>query len=311
MPRGPRVDAEGALYHVICRGVERRPIFRDDTDRSGFLARLERLVVEEGASLFAYVLLDNHVHLVLRREGRPLGQLMRRLLTGHSVSFNRRHRRAGHLFQNRYRAVLCEEDAYLLQLVRYVHLNPVRAKLVKDPSTYEWSSHRAYLRRRAPAWLRTEMVLEQLGGRAAYRRFISEGYREGKRGDLCGVDGGGKGTEEEGVRRLWLGSQVLGGERFARSLARRQRGHEGEREMRRGRAEELPGLMGRVAKRFGVPEERLRGRGRSAVVSRARRALVRAAVVERGIRPVDVSRALGISTASVSAHLRAIEEHGV
>jgi len=89
MPRGPRLDIEGGLYHVIARGVERRPIFRDDTDREGFLRRLETVAGEEGLQVFAYVLLDNHVHLVVRRGAVALGQCMRRLLTGHSVAFNR------------------------------------------------------------------------------------------------------------------------------------------------------------------------------------------------------------------------------
>ena len=135
MPRGPRLDIEGGLYHVIARGVERLPIFRDDADRQSLLRRLETVAGEEGLQAFAYVLLDNHVHLVVRRGAIALGQCMRRLLTGHSVVFNRRHRRRGHLFQNRYHAVLCEADNYLLQLVRYVHRNPVRAGVVFDPGS--------------------------------------------------------------------------------------------------------------------------------------------------------------------------------
>ena len=145
MPRGPRIDVEGGLYHVIARGVERRAVFRDDQDRNGFVERLSALVEEESIDLFAYVLLDNHFHLVARRQQSPLAQFMRRLLTGHTVTFNRRHRRAGHLFQNRYKSVLCDEDSYLLQLVRYVHLNPVRARIVADPADYRWSSHAIYL----------------------------------------------------------------------------------------------------------------------------------------------------------------------
>src|SRR3972149_10674247 len=118
MPRGPRLDVEGALYHVIARGVERRAIFGDDRDRQGFVARMSALVEDESIELLAYLLLDNHFHLVLRRHERPLAQFMRRLLTGHTVTFNRRHRRVGHLFQNRYKSVLCDEDRYLVQLVR-------------------------------------------------------------------------------------------------------------------------------------------------------------------------------------------------
>jgi REP element-mobilizing transposase RayT len=294
---------------VIARGVERRAIFRDDRDRSRFVERLSVLVGEESVELFAYVLLDNHFHLVLRRHQTPLGQFMRRLLTGHTVTFNRRHRRVGHLFENRYKSVLCKEDSYLLQLVRYVHLNPVRARIVADPADYRWSSHGDYLRRRSATWLSTAEVLEQLGGRAAYRRFIADGQREGKRPDLCGVAIKTKadGEEAEGQSRLWLGSQVLGDERFARSMAKAARRREAEREMENGRAEDLPRLAEQVATRCRVAVRSLSGPGRSPAVSAARRELIRVAVCERRIRAVDVARFLRISTASVAAHLRVLE----
>ena len=174
----------------------------------------------------------------MRRHQTPLGQFMRRLLTGHTVTFNRRHRRVGHLFQNQYRSVLCKEDSYLLQLVRYVHLNPVRARIVTDPADYRWSSHGDYLRRRAVTWLSTAEVLEQLGGRAAYRRFIADGHGEGRRPDLCGVGIKSDTEEAEGQSRLWSGSQVLGDDRFARSMAKAARRREAQREVEKGQAED-------------------------------------------------------------------------
>ena len=311
MPRGPRIDVEGGLYHVIARGIERRAVFRDDQDRKGLIERLSVLVQEESIDLFAYVLLDNHFHLVARRQQSPLAQFMRRLLTGHTVTFNRRHRRAGHLFQNRYKSVLCDEDSYLLQLVRYVHLNPVRARIVADPADYRWSSHAAYLERRAPKWLNTREVLEQLGGRAAYRRFIAEGYGEGKRLDLCGVVAAGNVGDAEGQPRLRLGSQVLGDDRFARSMAKATRRREAEREMEKGRAEDLARLAEQVAARSRIRPQSLSRPGRPPAVSAARRELIRVAVCERRIRPADVARFLRISTASVSAHLRALERQNL
>ena len=304
MPRGPRIDVPEALYHVIARGVERRAIFRADRDREDFVGRVARLVGEEDITLFAYVLLDNHFHLVVRRGRRPLGQFMRRLLTGYSAAFNRRHRRAGHLFQNRYQAVLCDADEYLLTLVRYVHRNPVRAGRVAEPAAYRWSSAGAYRRGGAPAWLETATVLEMVGGRAGYRRFMQEGAQEGKRPELSGRM---TAAMEQEQSRPWLGGQVLGQERFAQRAVRQARQREAEQLMEAGRAEELPGLAAKVAKRLRLPVERLRGAGRAAAVSAARRELIRAAVLERGIRPVAVSRYLGISTAAVAQHLRACE----
>ena len=117
MPRVGRLDVQGGLYHVIGRGVERRKVFRSDKDCEDFEGRLAALVEPEEMTLFAYVLLVNHFHIVIRRDGaRPLGRFVGRVLTGYVGSFNLRYRRVGHLLQNRYKAILCENDAYLLQL---------------------------------------------------------------------------------------------------------------------------------------------------------------------------------------------------
>lgn len=131
MPRLARLDALGVLQHVIARGIGRREIFTDDKDRQSFLDRLGGILGETNTECFAWALIPNHFHLLVRTGLAPLSQVMRRLLTGHAVVFNRRHRRSGHLFQNRYKSVVCEEDPYLLELVRYIHLNPLRAGIVK------------------------------------------------------------------------------------------------------------------------------------------------------------------------------------
>jgi REP element-mobilizing transposase RayT len=134
MPRKARLDAPGALHHIIVRGIERRKIFRDDADRDDFLERLGDILQDSQARCFAWTLMPNHFHLLLRTGLAPVSDVMRRLLTGYAVSFNFRHRRSGHLFQNRFKSILCQEDAYLLELVRYIHLNPLRARLVADLS---------------------------------------------------------------------------------------------------------------------------------------------------------------------------------
>ena len=134
MPRKARIDAPGALHHIIVRGIERRRIFSDDQDRDNFVERLGDIVTETKTFCFAWALIPNHAHILLRTGQTPLATVMRRLLTGYAVSYNRRHRRHGHLFQNRYKSILCQEDTYLLELVRYIHLNPLRAKIVKSPN---------------------------------------------------------------------------------------------------------------------------------------------------------------------------------
>jgi putative transposase len=131
MPRKARIDAPGALHHIIVRGTERRRIFSDDQDRDNFIERLDDIVTETQSFCFAWALIPNHAHILLRTGRTPLATVMRRLLTGYAVSYNRRHRRHGHLFQNRYKSILCQEDIYLLELVCYIHLNPLHAKIVK------------------------------------------------------------------------------------------------------------------------------------------------------------------------------------
>jgi len=132
MPRQARIDAVGALHHIIIRGIERKRIFQDDLDRNDFVSRLAHILPETGTLCYAWALLPNHAHLLLRTGLAPIAEVMRRLLTGYAIRYNHRHRRHGHLFQNRYKSILCQEDVYLLELVRYIHLNPLRAKVVND-----------------------------------------------------------------------------------------------------------------------------------------------------------------------------------
>ena len=146
MPRGPRVDAPGAVHHVMIRGIERRRIFHDTEDYEDFLTRLDRLVPELGFLIFTWVLMPNHAHFALQTGPVPLPRLMARLGTGYAVMFNRRHQRVGHLLQNRYRSRLVEDDRDLLGLVRYIHGNPLRAGLVPSAealASYPWCGYGA------------------------------------------------------------------------------------------------------------------------------------------------------------------------
>ena len=154
MPRQSRLDAPGLLQHVMARGIERRDIFKDDKDRESFLDRLAIVLEETQTQCYAWALIPNHFHLFLRTGPTSLSKVMRRLMTGYAVTFNKRHKRSGHLFQNRYKSIICEEDPYLLELIRYIHLNPLRAKLVQDLKEldkYPWTGHSAILGHRQNA----------------------------------------------------------------------------------------------------------------------------------------------------------------
>jgi putative transposase len=183
MPRKSRLDIPGLLQHVIVRGTDRSDIFLDDEDRQQFMDRFGSLLVETGTDCFAWALIPNHFHLLLRCNHSNLSSLIRRLLTGYAVTFNRRHARSGHLFQNRYKSIVCEEEPYLLELIRYIHLNPLRAGLVKDLEElafYPWSGHAVLLGRKVLDGQTIDEILALFAksknkARRAYRQFLLDG----------------------------------------------------------------------------------------------------------------------------------------
>src|SRR5262245_2379405 len=146
MPRHPRVHAQGLLYHVMARGNDGRKVFLKDSDYEAFLDGLAVVRKRYPFYLYAYVLMSNHFHLLLEVQQASTGRVLQSLLTGYARRFNRTHRHRGHLFQGRYKAIVCDRDSYLLELVRYIHLNPVRAKMVKRPGEWQWSGHGEILR---------------------------------------------------------------------------------------------------------------------------------------------------------------------
>lgn len=175
MSRPPRLEFEGAVYHVIARGNERRAIFRDADDRRRYLARLGAYAHRFGFAVYAYCLMTNHVHLAIRRGTTALSRFMLTLHGSYSQAFNRRHRRVGHVFQGRYKAFLVQAEEHLIRLVRYIHMNPVQARIVARPEDFEWSSDRAYRRGGGPAWLESSVALAHFGRtrRAAARAYES------------------------------------------------------------------------------------------------------------------------------------------
>jgi putative transposase len=180
MARPLRLEYPGALWHVTCRGNEKRPIFRDDRDRKLFLSLLSEAIARFAWRLHAYVLMGNHYHLLLETPEPNLSRGMHRINSIYSQQFNKRHDRVGHLLQGRFHAILVEKERHLVELVRYVVLNPVRAGLVDRAADWPWSSYGATAGlRQAPAWLETEWTVSQFGAGAealqAYREFVGAG----------------------------------------------------------------------------------------------------------------------------------------
>ncbi|RPI11052.1 MAG: hypothetical protein EHM71_01910, partial [Zetaproteobacteria bacterium] len=293
MPRHARLDAPDTLHHVMVRGIERTAIFRADADRTDFLTRLARLGAEGAWTAYAWALLPNHAHLLVRTAGTPLAVGMRRLLTGYVVNFNRRHKRVGHLFQNRYRSIVVEEEPYLLELVRYIHLNPVRAGVVpglRALDRYPWSGHSALVGTVARPWQATGTILSQFGqstprARAAYRAFVADGVAQGRR---PAFQGGGLrrsvGSWAEVRARRQTGTptaadaRILGSGAFVeRLLTDAEANTRHTLRLRRPRPP-LDALAQRIAGSAGVPVAELQAGRRTRSVTHARRLLCQLAV---------------------------------
>jgi len=280
MPRKARIDIPGCLYHVIARGTERRKIFLDNKDRADFLARLSSALDKTGGKCLAWCLMPNHFHLLILRGKGTLSELMRRLMTGYAVGFNVRHRRCGHLFQNRYKAVLCEEDGYLLELSAYIPLNPLRAGLVKDMGElgrYRWSSYSEALKPEPGGIIDRDYVLQHFGEKRKeavkkFQAFVAERSSKQGKGEYSGggliKSMGGLANvlamRKEGEKEL-CDERVLGSGDFIEKVLKEA----GEKPERKVKVEEI---MKAVEKSAGVKAEEIlsRSRRRSVAAARAR-----------------------------------------
>lgn len=183
MSRPIRIEFPGALYHVTARGDRREDIFEDDQDRQTFLATLEQVITRFNWTCYAWCLMDNHYHLLIQTPDGNLSKGMRQLNGVYTQASNRRYLRVGHLFQGRFKAVLVDGDAYLLELARYVVLNPVRAGMVKKPADWSWSSYRASMGLEpTPVWLAEDGLLAMFAKRRSlaqqrYAQFVEEGIK--------------------------------------------------------------------------------------------------------------------------------------
>lgn len=319
MPRQARLDTPGALHHIMVRGINRARIFRDEEDKRGFLKRLGEAVKKGECSVYAWAQMDNHVHVLFKSGRQGISAVMRKVLTWYAQYFNRRYRRRGHLFENRYKSVLCDEEQYLLALVRYIHLNPVRVGIVttlRELDRYPWSGHSAIVGRVDYPWVDRDYVLSRFGGereRAVrrYREFVGEGMGQGRVRELTGgglirsmggwsqvVSMRGRGGGEESDER------ILGGGEFVEVVLREVE----ERQLRqlrmRGRGEGIEGIIEEECGRAGVSRRVLREGGRRGLVSRVREVVAYRGVEELGLSLAEVARHVGVVTSSV---VRAVE----
>ena len=179
MARPLRINYSGAFYHVTSRGNERKNIFKSKRDREKFFEYLGSATQRYDAVIHVFCLMDNHFHLLIETPSGNLPQIMRHINGAYTTYFNVKRARSGHLFQGRYKAILVEIDEYAKELSRYIHLNPVRAKMVKTPEEYEWSSYQFYIGvKKPPEWLYRDFILGYFGGKVSiaqkeYRHFVN------------------------------------------------------------------------------------------------------------------------------------------
>ncbi len=217
MARKPRIEFRGALYHVVTRGNQRQQVFRSRNDYERYLKIVGDYKIQYDYFLYAYILMGNHVHLLIETKEKPLSKIIQGINQRYTMYFNKKYGTVGHLFQGRYKAILCEKDAYLLSLVKYIHLNPIRAKVVKSLLEYRWSSHGSYIRRdRHESIVDIEQVLSifsknESKARRLYQNYVGEGH----------------GITREDVYST-VSQRILGGEEFAKEVF-----------MKTGRAEDL------------------------------------------------------------------------
>ncbi|HKL63818.1 MAG TPA: transposase [Woeseiaceae bacterium] len=288
MTRRLRLHVPGSLYHVILRGNNRQDIFFSAADQIYLEQLVGRATENLDATVHAYCWMPNHIHMAVQVGDAPLGRLMQWIASRYAYRVNRQRDATGHLFERRYRALLVDVEAYALQLVRYIHLNPVKAGLVRDPSDFPWSSHRHYLAGGGPPWLRTDWILALFGqgraaARSAYRRFVGSEPDIELPEEL--VQGDPEDARRTGAERLL--SEPSGAAADP------------------GRDEtDLDGLIAAAAERHGCEVAAITGPSRERRLVRVRREIARQAR-DGGIASVaEIARRLNRSDTAVSRLLR-------
>ena len=300
MARKPRVHYPAALYHVIMRGNARQDIFFDDEDRCRFYLLLQEGIERYGHRIHAFCLMTNHVHLAIQVGEVPLSRIMQNLTFRYTRWVNWRQNRSGHLFQGRFKAILVDADSYLLELTRYIHLNPVRAGMVQSPEEYPWGGHRAYLGKDTIPWLTTDLVLSQFAGtkaqaRRQYGEFVAQGKGEGHRQEYhSGADSDSR----------ILGSDTFIGDVLAQAEARPKQ--------RIG----LDDIIMPVCRKYGIEGKEMKAPGKYRNLSAARGMAAWLILETSGATLAELSRYSGrdvstLSTAAKSLQIRAKSDHGL
>jgi len=283
MARKPRLHYVGALYHVMVRGNDGQKLFANDDDRYRFYLFLQEGVEKFGHLIHAFCLMDNHVHLAIQVGDKPLSRVMQNLCFRYTQWINSRQKKVGHLFQGRYKAIVVDADSYLAELVRYIHLNPVRAGIVKAPEDYPWSGHRAYMGREILPWFTTEWVLLQFSqrlntSREKYEEFIREGKGEKYREEFH------KGSSQ---------GRLLGDDIFVENVLNRT-GH------RENKSVTINEIIEGVGKLYGLTEAEIVSGGKQRHTSEARGLIAYIVSEINGLSLVDLGKRMKRDASTLS-----------
>lgn len=317
MPRQARLDIPGLVHHVMARGIEGCDIFLDNYDRESFLERLAGIISEKGGpSLYAWVLMSNHFHMLIRPAETHLSTIMQRLMTGYAVNFNKRHKRVGHLFQNRYKSIVVDEDPYFLELVRYIHLNPVRAGIITGIAAlerYRFSGHSVIMGNREYSVQQVDDVLRlfsNIGSSALheYSAFVEAGIQQGAREDLRG---GGLIRSAGGLVSLLMrdsadheaaDERILGGGDFVESVL------DAQNQIHSLRHPSIDEILEEIVDRSGIAAERILGQSRDREVCQARVEFFRRGHEEAGVSAAELGRITGRTHVAVVRALKRLKD---
>jgi len=323
MPRQARLDVPGALHHIMVRGIDKTDIFKDDQDRSFFLERLGLNVNGGKSTVYAWALMRNHVHILFRSGEDGISSVMRKLLSWYAQYYNHRHIRTGHLFENRYKSILCDEDNYLLALVRYIHLNHVRAGVVKtieELDRYPWSGHRTIIGKAKYPWMDVESVLSQFGDtrrNAAneYRRFMREGVAQGKVSELTGgglIRSQGGWSQVLSVRRRGqkedFDQRILGGGQFVNQILKEAEDRQLRQLKHKRLGKTIQKIIDEECRRSGINPHELQGGGKRRKVSGTRATIALRGREELGLSAAAIARHVGVSTPAITKAIERIEK---
>jgi REP element-mobilizing transposase RayT len=305
------LDAEGTIHHVIVRGIEQRRIFDDDGDRRSFISRLATVAVETETTIYAWALLPNHAHALIRSGPLGISKFMRRLLTGYAVYYNRKHDRRGYLFQNRYKSIICDEEAYFRELIRYIHLNPLRAGLVDGLDaldSYPWCGHAFTIGGAKYHWHDVAFVLARFGdngheARSRYRKFLESGIRDETAGGksrkwksdwslldwLKSIQTGDTGDTKDPDRD----ERILGRDAFVQSIL------PNNKKIRRPAVSSHEKIIRTNCEKNDISTEELLSGSRRSCVVELRKQLVRQLIAQPGITLAEIGRLVGVSKVAV------------